>query len=104
MQWHHAVPVLRVFDVTTEEGGISSQVRVRNVEIHGDVDHWYLPVEHAPRTYKVQIGYRRKRAVLRDGPVEPGANAAAGVPLVADARKGDQTAAGRRRIRIGPRS
>jgi hypothetical protein len=57
-QWHHAVPILRVFDVTTDEGATSSQVRVRDVEIHGDVDHWYLPVEHAPRTYKVQIGYR----------------------------------------------
>ncbi len=58
MQWHHALPVLRVFDVTNDEGAASSQVRVRDVEIHGDVDHWYLPVEHAPRTYKVQIGYR----------------------------------------------
>jgi hypothetical protein len=57
-QWHHAVPILRVFDVTNDEGATSSQVRVRDVEIHGDVDHWYLPVEHAPRTYKVQIGYR----------------------------------------------
>jgi uncharacterized protein len=57
-QWHHAVPILRVFDVTNDEGATSSQVRVRDVEIHGDVDHWYLPVEHAPRMYKVQIGYR----------------------------------------------
>jgi len=58
VQWHHALPVLRVFDVSNDEGGASSQVRVRDIEIHGDVDHWYLPVEHAPRTYKVQIGYR----------------------------------------------
>jgi hypothetical protein len=57
-QWHHALPVLRVFDVTNDEGAASSQVRVQDVEIHGDVDHWYLPVEHPPRTYKVQIGYR----------------------------------------------
>jgi uncharacterized protein len=56
--WHHATPILRVFDVTNDEGASSSQVRVRDVEIHGDVDHWFLPVEHAPRTYKVQIGYR----------------------------------------------
>src|SRR6202034_1002651 len=46
------------FDVTTDDGATSSQVRVRDVEIHGDVDHWYLPVQHPPRTYKVQIGYR----------------------------------------------
>jgi uncharacterized protein len=58
MQWHRALPILRVFDVTADDATISSQVRVRDVEIHGDVDHWYLPVEHAPRTYQVQIGYR----------------------------------------------
>jgi hypothetical protein len=58
MQWHSALPILRVFDVTPDEATTSSQVRVRDVEIHGNVDHWYLPVEHAPRTYKVQIGYR----------------------------------------------
>jgi hypothetical protein len=59
VQWHHAVPILRLFDVTQDEGGAtSSQVRVRDIEIHGDVDHWYLPVQHAPRTYRVQIGYR----------------------------------------------
>jgi uncharacterized protein len=58
MQWHHAVPVLRLFDVTEDEGATSSQVRVQDIEIHGDVDHWYLPVRNAPRTYKVQIGYR----------------------------------------------
>jgi hypothetical protein len=28
------------------------------VEIHGDVDHWYLPVDPAPRRYRIQIGYR----------------------------------------------
>lgn len=63
-QWHHAVPVLRVFDVTNDEGATSSQVRVRDVEIHGDVDHWYLPVEHPPGTFKVQIGYRAASGVF----------------------------------------
>ncbi len=58
IKWHQAVPILRIYDVTNDETGPSSQIRVRDVEIHGDVDHWYLPVEHAPRTYKVQIGYR----------------------------------------------
>jgi hypothetical protein len=57
LHWHSALPVLRIFDVTAEEG-TSSQIRLRDVEIHGNVDHWYLPVEHAPRAYKVQIGYR----------------------------------------------
>jgi uncharacterized protein len=58
VQWHDAVPILRLYEVTHDEGATSSQVRVRDIEIHGDVDHWYLPVQHAPRTYKIQIGYR----------------------------------------------
>src|ERR1700685_2952774 len=57
VQWHRALPVLRLLDVTADEAASSSQVRVRDVEIHGDVDHWYLPVEHAPHTYTVQLGY-----------------------------------------------
>lgn len=58
MQWHCAIPILRILDVTTDDSGSTAQTRVRDVEIHGDVDHWYLPVENALRTYKVQIGYR----------------------------------------------
>jgi hypothetical protein len=58
VQWHHSVPVLRVLDVTGDEAGMSPQTRVGDVEIHGDVDHWYLPVDPAPRRYRVQIGYR----------------------------------------------
>lgn len=58
VHWHKTVPILRILDVTGDDAGASPQVRVRDVEIHGDVDHWYLPVENAPRCYKVQIGYR----------------------------------------------
>jgi uncharacterized protein len=58
VQWHQAVPVLRILDVTGDEAGASAQTRVADVEIHGDVDHWYLPVDPAPRRYRIQIGYR----------------------------------------------
>jgi uncharacterized protein len=58
VQWHHSVPVLRVLDVTGDDAGASTQTRVGDVEIHGDVDHWYLPVDPAPRRYRIQIGYR----------------------------------------------
>src|SRR4029077_11674579 len=56
--WHSAVPILRILDLAGEDSGTSVQTRVRDVEIHGDVDHWYLPVEPAPRRYRIQIGYR----------------------------------------------
>lgn len=57
-QWYRSLPILRVFDVTGDDSGTSTHTRVRDVEIHGDVDHWYLPVQNSPRTYRVQIGYR----------------------------------------------
>ena len=31
---------------------------MKDIEIHENVDHWYVPVESAPCTYKLQIGYR----------------------------------------------
>lgn len=58
VQWHHSVPVLRMLDVTGDDAGSSTQTRVGDVEIHGDVDHWYVPVDPAPRRYRIQIGYR----------------------------------------------
>jgi hypothetical protein len=58
VQWHHSLPVLRVLDITGDDAGSSTQTRVCDVEIHGDVDHWYLPVDPAPRRYRIQIGYR----------------------------------------------
>jgi hypothetical protein len=58
VQWHSAVPILRVLDLAGDDAGASVQTRLRDVEIHGDVDHWYLPVDPAPRRYRIQIGYR----------------------------------------------
>jgi hypothetical protein len=58
VQWHHSLPVLRILDVTGDESGASVHTRVGDIEIHGDVDHWYLPVDPAPRRYRIQIGYR----------------------------------------------
>jgi uncharacterized protein len=57
-QWHSAIPVLRVFVVGEDDTGAPAQTRLQDVEIHGDVDHWYIPVTNVRRTYKVQIGYR----------------------------------------------
>jgi uncharacterized protein len=58
VQWHNSVPVLRVLDVTGDDSGAAVQTRICDVDIHGDVDHWYLPVDPAPRRYRIQIGYR----------------------------------------------
>lgn len=58
IEWRSAVPVIRVFDVTDDDSETSSARWVRDIEIHGQVDHWYVPVENPPRVYTLQIGFR----------------------------------------------
>ena len=58
IDWREAVPVIRVFEVSTSETGQSSSARLFDIEIHGGVDHWYVPVDDPPRQFKFQIGYR----------------------------------------------
>lgn len=58
VDWHNAVPVLRLFDVTANDAATSSKVYLRDIEIHGEIDHWYVPVENPPRAYRLHIGYR----------------------------------------------
>ena len=53
-----------MLDVTGDDAGASTQTRVRDVPIHGDVDHWYLSVDPAPRRYRIQIGYRAPNGVF----------------------------------------
>ncbi|MGE3316005.1 MAG: DUF4912 domain-containing protein [Planctomycetaceae bacterium] len=58
VEWHQAVPVLRLFDVTTNDAETPSKIYLRDIEIHGEIDHWYVPVENPPRAYRLHIGYR----------------------------------------------
>ena len=66
MQWHHAVPVLRILDVTADDSGMATQTRVGDVDIHGDVDHWYVPVDPAfpQQRQKELIGQSAAAAVI----------------------------------------
>ena len=57
IEWHRAVPVIRVFDVTGDGAAAASETWLRDIEIHGEADHWYVPVDDPPRAYKLQIGY-----------------------------------------------
>ena len=56
-EWFRAVPVIRVHALEVDEvKGVSAQW-VRDVEIHGECDHWFVPVEHPPGAFKLEIGY-----------------------------------------------
>jgi hypothetical protein len=59
--WHAARPILRVFDVTSEDTTSAAERHVRDVDIHGGVDNWYIDVLDPPRAYRVDIGYLSRR-------------------------------------------
>jgi hypothetical protein len=55
--WYGARAVLRVVEVARD--GTTSSVRkvVRDIEIHGGVNNWYVDVDDPPRSFQVEIGY-----------------------------------------------
>ncbi|MEM7811876.1 MAG: DUF4912 domain-containing protein [Planctomycetota bacterium] len=55
--WHAAKPVIRVYRVEVDEVRAAKSRKLRDVEIHGDVDHWFVPVEKAPAHFRLEIGY-----------------------------------------------
>lgn len=56
-EWHSVKPVLRLVEVT--DGGTTSAVEtpVRDIEIHGGVNNWYVDVQDPPKSYRIDIGY-----------------------------------------------
>jgi len=55
--WHGARPVLRVLQVSRNGTTNSTRGAVRDIEIHGDVDNWYIDVQDPPKSYQLEIGY-----------------------------------------------
>jgi uncharacterized protein len=55
--WHASKPVLRLLEVARE--GATSNVRkvVRDIEIHGGVNNWYIDVQQPPKSFQMEIGY-----------------------------------------------
>jgi uncharacterized protein len=59
--WHGARPILRVFDVSTNDTTSTSEAAVRDIEIHGGCNSWYIEVKEPPRSFRVDIGYLSKQ-------------------------------------------
>lgn len=55
--WHGARPILRVLQVSRNGTTSSTRGTVRDIEIHGDVDNWYIDVQDPPKSYQLEIGY-----------------------------------------------
>ena len=77
--WHTAKPVIRLMEVPAKAMSGATEVFVRDIEIHGGVNNWYIDVSDPPKGYRVEIGYLasngRFHAVARSNSVmtpEPG--------------------------------
>ena len=55
--WHAARPVLRLNEVSRNGTTSAARKTVRDIEIHGGVNNWYIDVQNPPKSYQVEIGY-----------------------------------------------
>ncbi|HZV05930.1 MAG TPA: DUF4912 domain-containing protein [Gemmataceae bacterium] len=56
-EWHSAKPILRLLDVSSRDITSTSETIIRDIEIHGGCNNWYIDVANPPRSYRVDIGY-----------------------------------------------
>lgn len=56
-EWHAARPVLRLYEVTVGTTSNSGERPVRDIEVHGGVQDWYIDLKDSPHSYRVDIGY-----------------------------------------------
>ena len=56
--WHVSQPVLRVFEVVRDGTTNAGKRLVRDIEVHGGVNNWYIDVQSPPRSFQLEIGYR----------------------------------------------
>jgi hypothetical protein len=73
--WHGARPILRVCDVSAQDTTSTAEGVIRDVDVHGGCNNWYIEVTQPPRSYRVDIGYVSKRgqfyALARSNVVTP---------------------------------
>jgi hypothetical protein len=55
--WHTAKPILRILDVTSDDTTSAAESIVRDIDIHGGCNNWYIDVQNPPRSYRIDIGY-----------------------------------------------
>ena len=55
--WHTAKPVIRLMEVSLKAAANGAERFVRDIEIHGGVNNWYIDVVDPPAGFRVEIGY-----------------------------------------------
>jgi hypothetical protein len=56
-EWHTAKPILRLLDVSSNGTTSTSESTIRDINIHGGCNNWYIDVSDPPRSFRVDIGY-----------------------------------------------
>ena len=59
--WHGAKPILRVCDVTAHDTTSTAEAIIKDIQIHGGCNNWYVEVPQPPKAYRIDIGYLSKR-------------------------------------------
>ncbi len=55
--WHSARPILRVVEVDRSTATGASEQIIRDIDIHGGVNDWFIDVPSPPQGFRVDIGY-----------------------------------------------
>jgi hypothetical protein len=55
--WHGSKPILRVLDVSGRDSNNATESIVKDIDIHGGCNNWYVEVAQPPRSFRVDIGY-----------------------------------------------
>jgi hypothetical protein len=55
--WHTARPVLRLLEVSDTGTTSTAEGVLRDIEIHGGVNNWYVDVQDPPKSFRLDIGY-----------------------------------------------
>jgi uncharacterized protein len=56
-EWHTAKPILRLLHVNSRDTTSTSETIVRDIDIHGGCNNWYIDVANPPCSFRVDIGY-----------------------------------------------
>jgi hypothetical protein len=56
-EWHTAKPILRLLDVSSQDTTSATESIIRDIDIHGGCNNWYIDVGNPPRSFRVDIGY-----------------------------------------------
>jgi hypothetical protein len=56
-EWHTSRPILRLLDVSTRDNATNTEQILRDIDIHGGCNNWYIDVSSPPRSFRVDIGY-----------------------------------------------